>query len=230
MTPASPSAPQPWWEELLQLLRWAGEHTSAQDLNSQSADWTDGRSDGRTGRGSGEEALESQTHYDTLTHTNTLTLNHQLEAQWQSKNTTLYTTQRSPSVFAQENKNHSEARKQTRPLWPRPPRLLCWPDVEASCLTRHIRTKHFQTYAFHLLFSVHIHDDDDGDFEHLLIFCFDFIILVSAWNCWGEFKTTNRNWRWIYVPSYTSHWWCHECGAYWRLLLLFFTLFWLVFV
>lgn len=93
---------------------------------------TDGRTVGRTGHGSGEEALESQTHYDTLTHTNTLTLNHQLEAQWQSKNTTLYTTRRSPSVFAQENKNHSEARKQTRPLWPRPPRLLCWPDVEAS--------------------------------------------------------------------------------------------------
>lgn len=131
VTPASPSAPQPWWEELLQLLRWAGEHTSAQDLNSQPADWTDGRSDGRTRR----EWWRSTRITNTLRHThrNALTLNHQLEAQWQSKNTTLYTTQRSPSVFAQENKNHSEARKQTRPLWPRPPRLLlCWPDVEAS--------------------------------------------------------------------------------------------------
>lgn len=54
-------------------------------------------------------------------------------------------------------------------------------------MTRHIRTKHFQTYAFHLLFSVHIHDDDDdGDFEHLLIF-----VLISLFWCQHEIVGEN---------------------------------------
>lgn len=149
-----------------------------------------------TRSGVGGWGRSTQTHYNTLQDTHTLTLNHQLGRTVAKVNTTT-----SPSTLLgghilslherTKKRKTLRGKKPTRLFCLRPPRLLRrWRDVQTSVWCYISGPNSTTSTSVHsTFFLMHIRDNNDNEFLNSNIFLFWFYYFGVRINLWDKIQT-----------------------------------------